>query len=65
MLCEDVGKHTVEICGECDPKTYPISKKFHGLEHLRKLAHLRPRTKLFGGVSRVRNALAFATHLFY
>jgi asparaginyl-tRNA synthetase len=65
VLCEDPENHEVEVCGECDPKFYPISKKYHKAETLREHCHLRPRTNLIGGVARVRNALAFATHLFY
>jgi len=29
------------------------------------MAHLRPRTNLIGAVTRVRNALAYATHTFF
>lgn len=29
------------------------------------MAHLRPRTNLIGAVSRVRNALSYATHTFF
>ncbi|GAB4235420.1 MAG: asparagine--tRNA ligase [Chlamydiales bacterium] len=56
---------TVEIIGMCDPETYPLQKKRHTFEFLRTIAHLRPRTNTMGAVQRVRNALAFATHLFY
>ncbi len=55
----------VEIIGLCDPETYPLQKKHHSLEFLRTIAHLRPRTNTFGAVSRVRNALALATHEFF
>ena len=55
----------VEIYGTCDPSRYPLQKKRHSFEFLREIAHLRPRTNTQGAVSRVRNALAFATHLFF
>lgn len=55
----------IEIIGKCDPETYPLQKKRHSFEFLRTIAHLRPRTNTLGAVTRVRNALAFATHLFY
>lgn len=29
------------------------------------MAHLRPRTNLIGAVTRVRNALSYATHTFF
>jgi len=45
--------------------TYPLQKKRHGPEFLREIAHLRPRTNLFGAVFRVRSKLAFAVHRFF
>ncbi len=56
---------TITIIGECNPEVYPLQKKRHSFEFLRTIAHLRPRTNTLGAVTRVRNALAFATHLFY
>ena len=53
------------LIGKCDPETYPMQKKRHSFEFLRTIAHLRPRTNTFGAVTRVRNALAFATHQFF
>jgi asparaginyl-tRNA synthetase len=55
----------VAIIGTSDPETYPLQKKRHSFEFLRSIAHLRPRTNTLGAVTRVRNALAFATHCFY
>lgn len=55
----------ITLVGKCDPETYPLQKKRHTFEFLRTIAHLRPRTNTIGAVSRVRNALAFATHLFF
>lgn len=55
----------VAIIGQCDPEAYPLQKKRHSFEFLRTIAHLRPRTNTFGAVTRVRNALAFATHQFF
>ncbi|MEC7839937.1 MAG: asparagine--tRNA ligase [Chlamydiota bacterium] len=55
----------IEVIGECDPETYPLQKKRHSFEFLRSIAHLRPRTNTIGAVTRVRNALAFATHRFF
>ncbi|CCB86092.1 MULTISPECIES: asparagine--tRNA ligase [Parachlamydia] len=55
----------VKIIGPCDPETYPLQKKRHSYEFLRTIAHLRPRTNTLGAVARIRNALSFATHLFF
>jgi asparaginyl-tRNA synthetase len=48
-----------------DPETYPIQPKPHSLEFLREVAHLRPRTNLFGAITRVRHTLAAAVHRFF
>lgn len=55
----------VRILGGADQESYPLQKKRHSFEFLRTIAHLRPRTNTFGAVTRVRNALAFATHKFF
>jgi len=55
----------VDIIGPCDAEEYPLQKKRHTFEFLRTIAHLRPRTNTFGAVARVRNALAYATHIFF
>jgi len=55
----------ITIIGSCDAKEYPLQKKEHTFEFLRTIAHLRPRTNTFGAVARVRNALAYATHIFF
>jgi len=54
----------VEVIGEC-PSDYPLQKKGHSIEFLREIAHLRPRTNLFGSVFRVRSKMAFAVHRFF
>lgn len=61
----EIQAGSVEVVGECDAKTYPLQKKRHSLEFLRSIAHLRPRSNLFGAVSRVRSTLAQATHAFF
>lgn len=55
---------SVEVLGNAD-STYPIQKKGATLEFLREIAHLRPRTNLFGAVFRVRHELAVAVHNFF
>lgn len=56
----------IEVVGWVeDPETYPIQPKAHSLEFLRDVAHLRPRTNLFGAVTRIRHCLAQAVHRFF
>jgi asparaginyl-tRNA synthetase len=52
------------VVGPAD-STYPLQKKGHTLEFLREIAHLRPRSNLFGAVFRVRSRLAYAIHQFF
>jgi len=55
----------IDIIGMCDAQEYPLQKKHHTFEFLRTISHLRPRTNTFGAIARIRNALSFATHLFF
>ena len=55
---------SVEIYGKTDA-SYPLQKKGTSLEKLREVAHLRPRTNIFGAIFRVRHHLAMATHKFF
>ncbi|MGH8234831.1 MAG: asparagine--tRNA ligase [Rhodanobacteraceae bacterium] len=53
----------IEVMGFVDdPETYPIQPKQHSPEFLREVAHLRPRTNLFGAISRVRHTMMMAIH---
>ena len=54
----------IELVGTADP-AYPLQKKGHTPEFLRSIAHLRPRSNLFGAVFRTRSRLAFAVHQFF
>lgn len=60
----EVVANRFTVVGEADP-AYPLQKKGHSLEFLREIAHLRPRSNLFGAVFRVRSRLAFAVHEFF
>src|SRR5437762_1361534 len=53
----EVVANEIEIVGASD-ETYPLQKKGHTAEFLREIAHLRPRSNLFGAVFRVRSRLA-------
>jgi asparaginyl-tRNA synthetase len=60
----EVVADSIEIIGLSDD-TYPLQKKGHTPEFLREIAHLRPRSNLFGCVFRVRSRVAFAVHQFF
>ena len=55
---------SIELVGPADP-AYPLQKKGHTAEFLRSIAHLRPRSNLYGAVFRMRSRLAFAVHEFF
>ncbi|MGH8061355.1 MAG: asparagine--tRNA ligase [Pseudoxanthomonas sp.] len=62
----EIQAGSVEVVGWVDdPETYPIQPKAHSLEFLREVAHLRPRTNLFGAVTRIRNCLSQAVHRYF
>jgi asparaginyl-tRNA synthetase len=60
----EVALDDITIVGTSDASTYPLQKKATSLEHLRTIAHLRPRTNTHQSVVRVRNALAWQIHRF-
>lgn len=62
----EVTADRVEVVGRVEnPDSYPVSSKRHTMEHLRSVAHLRPRTNTFGAVARVRDCLSMAVHRFF
>jgi asparaginyl-tRNA synthetase len=62
----EIQASAIEVVGWVeDPETYPIQPKAHSLEFLREVAHLRPRTNLFGAVTRIRHCMAQAIHRFF
>ena len=62
----EIQAASIEVTGFVeDPETYPIQPKPHSLEFLREVAHLRPRTNLFGAVTRIRHCLAQAAHRYF
>lgn len=66
MSVKDDEHHFAEVVGDnLDVKSYPIAKKFHPVEHLRKHLHLRPRSNIIAASTRIRNSISFATHLFF
>jgi len=62
----EIQATAVEVVGWVeDPLTYPIQPKPMTPEFLREVAHLRPRTNLFGAVTRIRDCLAKAAHRYF
>ncbi|WMI81192.1 asparagine--tRNA ligase [Anaerotignum sp. MB30-C6] len=55
---------TVEVEGTSTPD-YPLQKKRHGVEFLRQISYLRPRTNMFSATFRVRSLIAYAIHSFF
>ena len=47
------------------PEDYPLQPKRHSVEYLREIAYLRPRTKLFQAVFRVRSVASMAIHTYF
>src|SRR5690606_39680267 len=62
----EIQASRIEVVGLVeDTLTYPMQPKQHSLEYLREFAHLRPRTNLFGAVTRIRHCLSQAVHRFF
>ncbi|MBR0413666.1 MAG: asparagine--tRNA ligase [Clostridia bacterium] len=60
----EVKATEVKVIGTSTPD-YPLQKKRHTREYLRTVAHLRPRTNLYGAAFRIRNAAAYGLHKFF
>jgi len=60
----EIKAASIRVEGPSAPE-YPLQKKRHGVEFLRSIAHLRPRTNLFSAAFRVRSVAAHAVHTFF
>ena len=60
----ELSAEEISVLGASDA-AYPLQKKGHTPEFLREIAHLRPRSNLFGAVFRMRSRLAYAVHQFF
>ncbi len=60
----EIQAQTVTLEGDC-PEDYPLQPKRHSIEFLREIAYLRPRTRLFQAVFRVRSQAAIAIHKYF
>ena len=69
MRIENNPDHFAKVIGTCKQGEYPLmvgkeAKKMK-LETLRDICHLRPRTNIISCVTRIRNNLAYATHIYF
>jgi asparaginyl-tRNA synthetase len=60
----EVKAAEVALLGEA-PADFPLQKKGHSAEFLRSIAHLRPRTNLYGAMFRIRSRMSQAVHRFF
>ena len=60
----EMQAQTLTLMGDCT-EDYPLQPKRHSLEFLRDIAYLRPRTRLFQAVFRVRSIAAQAIHTYF
>jgi len=62
----DLVVSEMKVIGKCPVDTYPLQRKHKpSPEHLRTIAHLRPRTPTIGAITRLRSQLAHATHNYF
>lgn len=60
----EINAEKMTVLGEC-PSDYPLQKKYHSLEFLRTIPHLRVRTNTFNAMLRLRSKISFAIHKFF
>ena len=60
----EIQASAITLEGDC-PEDYPLQPKRHTVEYLREIAYLRPRTRLFQAVFRVRSVASMAIHTYF
>jgi len=60
----EIKAEAVTLIGS-SPEDYPLQPKRHSLEFLREIAYLRPRTRLFQAVFRLRSVASMAIHRYF
>ena len=60
----EVKPSKIEVIGDC-PADYPIQPKRHTMEFLRSQAYLRPRTRTYQAVFKIRSVAAQAIHEYF
>ncbi len=60
----ELRSDSLEVLGPA-PDDYPLQKKRHSLQFLRRMPHLRPRTNTVGAALRMSHHLSMAIHRFF
>lgn len=60
----EMHANIIKLEGDC-PENYPLQPKKHSVEFLREISYLRPRTRLFQAIFRIRNVAAIAIHNYF
>ena len=60
----EIQASSIALEADC-PEDYPLQPKRHSVEFLREIAYLRPRTRLFQAVFRIRSVAAMAIHTYF
>lgn len=60
----EIQATSITLEGDCS-EDYPLQPKKHSIEYLREIAYLRPRTRLFQAVFRVRSVASMAIHTYF
>lgn len=60
----EIQASAIVLEGDC-PEDYPLQPKRHSVEFLREIAYLRPRTRLFQAVFRIRSVASMAIHTYF
>lgn len=60
----EINMTSIKLLGDVTAD-YPLQKKYHSLEFLRTIPHLRVRTNTFNAMLRVRSKISFALHQFF
>ncbi len=60
----EINASNIVLVGDA-PEDYPLQPKKHSIEFLREIAYLRPRTRIFQAVFRIRSLAAMAIHEYF
>jgi asparaginyl-tRNA synthetase len=61
----EIQVNELNVYGLAEPEKYPLAKGKLPLVYLRSYSHLRFRTNTFGSVFRIKDAITYATHIFF
>jgi asparaginyl-tRNA synthetase len=60
----EINASNIILVGDA-PEDYPLQPKKHSIEFLREIAYLRPRTRVFQAVFRIRSLASMAIHEYF